>query len=174
MFVNFAKEQTDEDHLTDVVVSNANSQFNATPQATTASSPATQPQSAPDTPPQQPVKPSDSKEGKSKKSKSGKVKSKNGKSRADKSSGTAMTTLPQEEKVEQGDSSSSNSSNLKDQGEASTNKNRMEDTCKHPSTLFIVNSDTQDSSLWGELVQQKMFKILCFAACVGTDVNTQP
>lgn len=149
MFVNFAKEQTDEDHLTDVVVSNANSQFSTSPLATTASSPATQPQSVPDSPPQQPVKLSDSKEGKSKKSKSGKVKSKNGKSRGD----TAMNTLPQAEKVDQRGSSSSNISNLKGQGEGSTNKNRMEDTGKHPSALFIVNSDTQDSSLWGKLVQ---------------------
>lgn len=147
MFVNFAKEQTDEDHLTDVVVSNVNSQFNATPQAPTESSPNTQPQSVPDTPPQKPAKPSDSKEGQSKKSKSGKVKSKNGKSRGDKSGDTAMTTLPQAKRVEQRGSSSSSSSNLKGQREGSTNKNGMEDKCKHPSALFIVNSDTQDSSL---------------------------
>lgn len=147
MFVNFAKEQTDEDLLTDVVVSNANAQFSAPPQATTASSPATQPQSVAHTPPQKPAKASDSKEGKSKKSKSGKVKSKNGKSSGDKSSDTAMTTIPQAEKGEQGGSRSSNSSNLKGQGESSTNTSRMEDACKHPSALFIVNSDTQDSSL---------------------------
>lgn len=140
MFVNFAKEQTDEDHFTEVVVSNANSQFNAPPWATTTSRCTTQPQSVPDIPLQQPVTPSDSKEGQSK---SGKVKSKNGKSKADQSSDTAMTTLPQAERVEQ----SSNSSGLKSQGEGSTNKNRIEDACKHPSALFIVNRDTQDSSL---------------------------
>lgn len=159
MFVNFAKEQTDEDDLTDVVVGNATSQVNTTPQvtttpqATTAITPTIQSQPIPATPPQQsktpqqPVKPSDSKDGKSKKSKSGKVKMKKGKSSGDKSGSTALTTLPQAEKGEQRGSSGTKSSNVEGQGEGSTNKNRTEDTCKHPSALFIVNSDTQDSSL---------------------------
>lgn len=158
MFVNFAKEQTDEDQLTDVVISNTTSQVNTTPRATTANTPTVQPQPDPATPsqltktPQEPVKPPDSKASKSKKSKSGKVKSKKGKPSGDKGSSTALNTLPQAEKVEQRGSSSANSSNVEGQGEGSTKKSRMEDTCKHPSALFIVNSDTQDSSLWGELV----------------------
>lgn len=141
MFVNFAKEQTDEDLLTDVVVGNANAQLEASPQAAGASSPITQPH----TPPQPPGKPPDSTEGKSRKSKPAKGKSKNGKSTGDKSNDTAMTTLSQAEKVEQ--RSSSHSRKLKAQGGGGTTKNRVEDTSKHPSALFIVNSDTHDSSL---------------------------
>lgn len=158
MFVNFAKEQTDEDQLTDVVISNPSSQVNTTPGATTANTPTIQPQNDPATPPQQPktpqepVKPPDSKDGKSKKSKSGKVKSKKGKPSGEKGSSTALNMLPQGEKVERRGSSGANGSNVEGQGEGSTNKSRMEDPCKHPSALFIVNSDTQDSSLWGELV----------------------
>lgn len=153
MFVNFAKEQTDEDQLTDVVISNRTSQVNTTPMATTANTLTAQPQPDPATPPQrtktpqEPVKPPDSKDGKSKRSKSGKVKSKKGKPSGDKGSSTALNTLPQAEKVERRGSSSANSSNVEGQGEGSTNKSMMEDTCKHPSALFIVNSDTQDSSL---------------------------
>uniref|UniRef100_H2SHG0 P-type phospholipid transporter n=1 Tax=Takifugu rubripes TaxID=31033 RepID=H2SHG0_TAKRU len=153
VFVNFAKEQTDEDQLTDVVIINTTSQVNTTPKATTANTPTIQPQPDPATPPrqtktpQEPVKPPDSKDGKSKKPKSGKVKSKRGKPSGDKGSSTALNTLPQAEKVEQRGSSSANSSNVERQGEGSANKSRMEDTCKHPSALFIVNSETQDSSL---------------------------
>lgn len=153
MFVNFAKEQTDEDQLTDVVISNTTSQVNTTPRATRPNSPSVQPQPDPAAPPQQtktpqePVKPPDGKDGKSKKSKSGKVKSKKGKPSGDEGSGTALNTLPQAEKVEQRGSSGAHSRNVDGQGEGSTHKSRMEDTCKHPSALFIVNSDTQDSSL---------------------------
>lgn len=153
--MNFAKEQTDEDQLTDVVISNPTSQVNTTPGATTANTPTIQTQADPATPPQQtktpqePVKPPDSKDGKSKKSKSAKVKSKKGKPSGDKGGGssTALNILPQAEKVERRGSSGANSSNVEGWGEGSTNKSRMEDPCKHPSALFIVNSDTQDSSL---------------------------
>ncbi|XP_033477816.2 ATP-binding cassette, sub-family A (ABC1), member 7 isoform X1 [Epinephelus lanceolatus] len=161
VFVNFAKEQTDDDLLTDVVVSNTTVQTNLTALSTRINPPTIQPQ-PPVTPPrtsktpQKQGKPSDSKpkEGKSKKPKAGKVKSKEGKANGEKSSGTAMTRIPQrEEKAQrksQRGSSGSDSSNGGVQGESSKpsgSKHKAESSSKSPSALFIVDSNTQDRAL---------------------------
>ncbi|KAL7396790.1 hypothetical protein ABVT39_011869 [Epinephelus coioides] len=161
VFVNFAKEQTDDDLLTDVVVSNTTVQTNLTALSTRINPPTIQPQ-PPVTPPrtsktpQKQGKPSDSKpkEGKSKKPKAGKVKSKEGKANGEKSSGTAMTRIPQREEKAQRKSrrgsSGSDSSNGGVQGESSKSsgsKHKAESSSKSPSALFIVDSNTQDSAL---------------------------
>uniref|UniRef100_A0A3Q3W3E5 P-type phospholipid transporter n=1 Tax=Mola mola TaxID=94237 RepID=A0A3Q3W3E5_MOLML len=156
VFVNFAKEQTDEDYLTEVVVSNRTVQTNLTA-VTTRINPPTIPTQQPMTPPQKSKttqehgKSSDSKEGKSKKAKASKVKSKDGKGNGEKSSSTAMTRIAQPEKTDQMDqrgSCGSNSSNGEGQGESSNSrgsKHMAEVSSKDPSALFIVSSNTQDS-----------------------------
>ncbi|KAK1897676.1 Phospholipid-transporting ATPase ABCA1 [Dissostichus eleginoides] len=130
VFVNFAKEQTDDDVLTDVIISN----------------------STPSKSPQQPAKSSGSKpkEGKSKKPKSGKVKSKEGKANGEKSSSMAMTQIPQKEEKAQRTSrrasggSDSNSGGV--QGETrQSSKRKAESSSQNPSALFIVDGNTQDS-----------------------------
>ncbi|XP_028442644.1 ATP-binding cassette sub-family A member 1 isoform X1 [Perca flavescens] len=145
VFVNFAKEQTDDDFLTDVVISNL------TTLHTRINTPTIQPQ-PPITPPhsskipQQHGKSSDSKpkEGKSKKPKVSK-----GKANGEKSSSTAMTRIPQREakarRTSRRGSSGSDSSNDGVQGESS--KHREDSSSKNPSALFIVDGNTQDSTL---------------------------
>lgn len=156
MFVNFAKEQSDGDHLTEVVVSNRTVQTNRTALTTRINPPIIPPQQ-PMTPPQiskttqEHGKSSDSKEGKSKKAKASKGKSKDGKGNGEKSSSTAMTRIAQPEKMDQMDQRAtcgSNSANAEGQGESSNSrgsKNMAEVSSKDPSALFIVSSNTQDS-----------------------------
>ncbi|KAK2908022.1 phospholipid-transporting ATPase ABCA1 isoform X2 [Channa argus] len=147
VFVNFAKEQTDDDPLTDVVISNGTVQTTLTALPSRINLPTIQPQ-PPVTPPrlnktpQQQEKLSDRKvkEAKSKKAKSSKGK---------KESSSALW-LPQSEQTLQTSrrsSSGSNSSNGVVQGEFSGSKHRAETSSKDPSALFIVGSSTQDSAL---------------------------
>lgn len=160
MFVNFAKEQTDDDVLTEVVVGNRPTQTNQIALPVRINPPTIQPP-PPVTPPepsktpQQQGKSSDSKpkEGQSKKAKASKAKSKEGKSKGEKSSSTAMTRIPRPEEANQA------SSNGEVQGESSKSsgsKHRAESSSKDPSALFIVDSNTQDSALWPGLVQHKL------------------
>lgn len=154
MFVNFAKEQTDDDLLTDVVIGDRTVQTNLTALPTRINPP-TAPSQVPITPPQsgktpqQHGKSSDRKpkEGKSKKAKGSQVKSKEDKANGEKSSSMAMTRIPQPSRR---GSSGSNSSNAGVQGESSKSsgsKPRAESSSKDPSALFIVDSNTQDSAL---------------------------
>ncbi|XP_028258937.1 ATP-binding cassette sub-family A member 1 [Parambassis ranga] len=147
VFVSFAKEQTDDDLLTDVVISNGTAQPNVPAQI---NPPTTQPQ-APVTPPQpqQPGRSSDCnpKVGKQKKAKASKVKSE-----GEKSSTTAMRMLPQPETKEKPqtrsrNSSGSDSSNSGAQGETSKSHRSKHKAETHPSALFIVGTSTQDSAL---------------------------
>ncbi|XP_074490769.1 phospholipid-transporting ATPase ABCA1 isoform X1 [Sebastes fasciatus] len=162
VFVNFAKEQTDDDDLlTDVVIGNRTVQTNTTTLHTRINPPTIQPQ-PPITPPQ-PIKTpqqrgkssgSKPKEDKSKKPKAGKVKSKEGKANGEKNSSTANTIIPpREEKAQRRSrrgSGRSDSSNGEAQGESSKpsgSKHRAESSSKSPSALFIVDNNTQDSAL---------------------------
>ncbi|XP_056234951.1 phospholipid-transporting ATPase ABCA1 isoform X2 [Seriola aureovittata] len=165
VFVNFAKEQTDDDSLTDVVISNGTVLTNLASLPTRINPPTIQPQPT-ITPPQQSnskspqhAKSSDSKpkEGKSKQGQSSKGKSKESKASGEKSSSTAMTRLPPPEEkdkempqMSRKGSSGSNSSNGGAQGESSKSsrsKHRGDSSSKNPSALFIVSSNTQDSAL---------------------------
>ena len=150
MFVSFAKEQTDDDCLTDVVIGNGAAQINL---PTRMNLPIVQPQ-PPITPPQLrkspqlPAKSPDSnpKAGKPKKAKANKLKS-NG----EQSSSMAMSRLPEaEQKAREMGSSGSNSSSVGLNGESSKShgsKRRAQSSSKDPSELFIVGSNSQDSSL---------------------------
>ncbi|KAM3619144.1 uncharacterized protein V6R79_003683 [Siganus canaliculatus] len=160
VFVNFAKEQTDDDCLSEVVVGDRPVENNHPALPTRNSIPNIKPQ-PPVTPPQpsetpqQRSKSSDNlpKESKSKKSKASKVKSKEGKTEEEQSSSMAMTKIPQSEEMNQTSrmgSSGSNSSNggvLGESSKPSGSKHRPEASRKNPSALFIVNSSTQDSAL---------------------------
>ncbi|XP_053179119.1 phospholipid-transporting ATPase ABCA1 [Scomber japonicus] len=154
VFVNFAKEQTDDDHLTDVVISNGTIQTNVASLCTQINPPTIQappsitpPQ--PSTTPQQHKKSPDRKpkEGTSKQAKSSKGKSKEG--NKEKSSDTAMSRIPQPV-TSRKSSSGSNSSYSGAQGETSKpsgSKHTGESSSKDPSALFIIGTNTQDSSL---------------------------
>ncbi|XP_070816442.1 phospholipid-transporting ATPase ABCA1 isoform X1 [Chaetodon trifascialis] len=160
VFVNFAKEQSDDDHLTEVVTGNStvHTHLNALP--TRINPPTIQPP-PPITPPQPSKTPkqqgmsSDSKphESKSKKAKASKVKSKEGKAVVEKSSSMAMTRIPQPEETNQArrrGNSGSDSSNDGVQGESrksSGSIHNAESSSKDPTALFMVNSNTQDSTL---------------------------
>uniref|UniRef100_A0A8C2XJ97 P-type phospholipid transporter n=1 Tax=Cyclopterus lumpus TaxID=8103 RepID=A0A8C2XJ97_CYCLU len=161
VFVNFAKEQTDDDVLTDVVISNRTVQTNLTTLHSKINTPTIQPQT-PITPPQPSNTPqqhdtscdSKPKEGKSKKPKAGTVKSKEGKANGEKSNSTAMTRMPRRgEKAQRrgrSDSSGSDCSNDGVQGDSSKSsgsKHRAGSSSQNPSALFIVDSNTQDSAL---------------------------
>lgn len=146
VFVSFAKEQTDDDLLTDVIISNGTAQPNMpaqiNPATTQAQAPVTPPQ------PQQPGRLSDGKPkaGKEKKAKASKVKSDREKS----SSSTAMRTLPETKEKPQTrsrNSSGSDSSNCGAQGETSKSHRSKHKAETHPSALFIVGTSTQDSAL---------------------------
>lgn len=158
VFVNFAKEQTDDDRLTEVLINNGTVQTNMAALLNRFNPPTVQAQPSitplqPSKPPQQqhhltPGKSPDSKpkEGKSKQAKTSKGKSKEG--NREKSSGTAMSRIPQPEKMSRRSSSGSNSSGA--QGETSKpsgSKHRGESSSKDPSALFVVGTNTQDSSL---------------------------
>ncbi|XP_033936450.1 phospholipid-transporting ATPase ABCA1 isoform X1 [Pseudochaenichthys georgianus] len=159
VFVNFAKEQTDDDVLTDVIISNSTVQTKLTtlvnrvnPPTILPLPPITPPQ--PSKSPQQPAKSSGRKpkEGKSKKPKSGIVKSKEGKANGEKSSSMAMTQIPQKEEKAQRTSrrasGGSDSSSSGAQGESSqSSKRKAESSSQDPSALFMVDGNTQDSVL---------------------------
>lgn len=154
MFVNFAKEQTDEDDLTEVVVSNTKVQTNLTalPARTNI-----QPQPPITSPllsknPQQHGNSSDGKpkEGRSKKAKASKVKSKEAKADREKSSSTAMTTMRPPEETHQGTCRGSSESNSTNGGlleESSESKEKSESCRKDPTALFMVNHTSQYTAL---------------------------
>lgn len=159
VFVNFAKEQTDEDNLTEVLTDNHTvPQTNLTDTAPRISPPAVQPQ-PPVTPPQLSKTPPpqekspEVKEGKSKKAKASKAKSKGGKANKEQGSETAMTKIPDSEKVSKSKrrgSVESNSSDGEAQGEPRKprgSKQAAASSSKDPSALFIVDSNTQESSM---------------------------
>ncbi|XP_027884349.1 ATP-binding cassette sub-family A member 1 isoform X1 [Xiphophorus couchianus] len=136
VFVNFAKEQTDDDCLTDVMIGNGAAQLNLPARI---NPPAVKPQQPPTPPqlrksPQLPAKSPDSnpKETKPKKAKARKVSS-NG----EMSGGMPMSRSPQGEEVgpEAGSSKPHRS------------KHREESSSKDPAALFIVGSNSQESSL---------------------------
>ncbi|CAJ1060852.1 phospholipid-transporting ATPase ABCA1 isoform X1 [Xyrichtys novacula] len=154
VFVNFAKEQTDDDDgLTDVVVDNSTVQTNRTLLPTRINSPTIQPQ-PPITPPQPSKKTqkqgksseSKPKESKSKKAKATKAKAKEGKANGDKSSSTAMTRIHQVSRSGSIESSNSNGDILGESSQ-SKSKHRAESSSKDPSELFVVDRNTQDSSM---------------------------
>ncbi|XP_041647195.1 phospholipid-transporting ATPase ABCA1 isoform X1 [Cheilinus undulatus] len=154
VFVNFAKEQTDDDGLTEVVISNSTVQTNRTTLPSRINTTTIQPQ-PPVTPPQLSKKQqkqgksseSKSKEGKSKKSKTTKAKTKEGTADGEKSSSTAMTKMPRTSQRGSIDSNSSNDDALGESSKSSRSKHRREKSSKHPSALFIVDNNTQDSSM---------------------------
>lgn len=151
MFVNFAKDQTDDDCLTDVVVSNGTVQPNAPEHRV---NPPVKPQ-----PPIVPPQPSKSPHlpGKSSDSKSKAGKPKKEKSSKSKSGSVAMRALPQPEemarevaKVSRRASTESDGSNSDVQGESGKSrgsKRRAESSSKDPSVLFIVGSNSEESTL---------------------------
>lgn len=159
VFVNFAKEQTDEDNLTEVITDNhtvpqaspTNAAARISPPAVQALPPVTPPQPR-KTPPQQEKSP-ELKEGKSKKSKASKAKSKGGKANKEQGGGTAMTKIPDSEKAGQSKrrgSVDSNSSGGEAPGEPSRprrSKQAAASSSKDPSALFIVDSNTQESTM---------------------------
>ncbi|KAM4739857.1 phospholipid-transporting ATPase ABCA1 isoform 1-T1 [Anableps anableps] len=145
VFVNFAKEQTDDDGLTDVIIGNGAAQLNL---PTRINPPTIQPQQ-PTTPPQQRKSPqlpakaaeSDSKESKPKKTKARKVSS-NGET----SGSVPMSRLPQGE--EKGpESGSSNGGLQRESTKPHRSKHREESSSKDPAALFIVGTNSQESSL---------------------------
>ncbi|KAM9761903.1 phospholipid-transporting ATPase ABCA1 isoform 1-T1 [Menidia menidia] len=144
VFVSFAKEQTDDNCLTDVIISNGALQINP---------PAIQPQ-PPITPPhlrKSPQRPEKSPDSKTKEGKPKKAKASKPKSNAEKSSSVAMSRIPQpDERAQEMSSSGSTSSNGCPNGESSKphgSKHRLPSCSKDPSELFIVGSNLQDSSL---------------------------
>ncbi|CAN9500931.1 unnamed protein product [Ophioblennius macclurei] len=151
VFVNFAKEQTDDDNLTDVVIGNGTAQANATPRMTP---PVIRPH-PPVTPPQLSRSPqlprrspeAGSKAGKSKKAKAG---------GREKSDGVPMSRLTQPEETSEEApgasrraSTESNSSGGGGGGgvQPGSSKPRKSSSSKDPSTLFIVGTVSQDSAL---------------------------
>uniref|UniRef100_UPI0037E9C7B4 phospholipid-transporting ATPase ABCA1 n=1 Tax=Semicossyphus pulcher TaxID=241346 RepID=UPI0037E9C7B4 len=154
VFVNFAKEQSDDDCLTDVVIGNSTVQTNRTTEPSRINAPTIQPQ-PPITPPQPSKKPkkqgkspdSKPKESTSKKAKATKVKAKEGKANGEKSSSTAMTRIPQTSRRGSAESNSSDGDVLGQSSKSRRSKHRAESSSKDPSALFIVDGNTQDSSL---------------------------
>lgn len=171
MFVNFAKEQTDDDCLTEVLIGNGTVQSYVAVLPTNIRSPVIQTQQLVSPPVQVHSKKREAetssdrkkkgKEGKSKKTKSAsssKGKWKKGKSSKEKSSSTSTTVLPQPLEEEEMHQKNRKDSNLSDgcdvgpKGDSSINsrsKDRPQWSSKDPSALFIVSSNTQDSTLWG-------------------------
>ncbi|KAM6921905.1 phospholipid-transporting ATPase ABCA1 [Xenentodon cancila] len=150
VFVSFAKEQTDDDILSDVVISNGAAQLSF---PNRLKPPAVQPQ-PPTTPPrsrktlQQPEKSPETRAnaGKPKKAKASKAKT-----IAEKSSSVTMRRLPQaEEKVEEVVSSGSNSSNgrvQRESGKSHRSKHSAASSSKDASSLFIVGTKAHESTL---------------------------
>ncbi|XP_047231680.1 phospholipid-transporting ATPase ABCA1 isoform X1 [Girardinichthys multiradiatus] len=145
VFVSFAKEQTDDDCLTDVVADNGAARLNL---PTRINPPIIQSQQ-PTKPRQQrkssqlPAKApkSDPKGSKPKTAKARKIRS-NGET----SSSVPMSRLPQAE--EKGpESDSSNGGVQRESSKAHRSKHRDESSSKDPATLFIVGTNSQESSL---------------------------
>lgn len=146
MFVNFAKEQTDGDCLTDVIIGNGATKLNLPTRINLP--PTFQPQQ-PTTPQQQRKSPqllakspeTDPKESKPKRAKARRVSS-NGET----SSSVPMSRLPQagENDPEAG---SSNGGLQRESSKRQRSKYGEESSRKDPAALFIVGTNSQDSSL---------------------------
>uniref|UniRef100_A0A3P8WSU7 ATP binding cassette subfamily A member 7 n=1 Tax=Cynoglossus semilaevis TaxID=244447 RepID=A0A3P8WSU7_CYNSE len=131
VFVNFAKEQTDDDCLTEVLIGNGTVQSYVAVLPTNIRSPVIQTQQLVSPPVQ-------------------------GKSSKEKSSSTSTTVLPQPLEEEEMHQKNRKDSNLSDgcdvgpKGDSSINsrsKDRPQWSSKDPSALFIVSNNTQDSTL---------------------------
>ncbi|XP_068599288.1 phospholipid-transporting ATPase ABCA1 [Brachionichthys hirsutus] len=151
VFVNFAKEQTDEDHLTEVAVSSRPAQTNLPARTSIQPQPPLTPP-LPSKNPQQHGTTSESKnkEGRAKKAKASKGKSKEAKANGGKSSGSAKSRALRPEETNQArrrGSSGSNGTNGGLLGESGGPKLKSEASRKDPTALFMVNSETQDSAL---------------------------
>ncbi|XP_074524779.1 phospholipid-transporting ATPase ABCA1 isoform X2 [Halichoeres trimaculatus] len=154
VFVNFAKEQTDDDGLSDVIVENSPIQTNRTILPSRINTPTIQPQ-PPVTPPQpskksqKQAKSSESKqkEGKSKKAKASKTKAKEGKANGEKSSSVAMTKIPLRGRSGSIESNSSNGDIRGESSKSSRSRHKAESSSKDPSELFVVDRNVQDSSM---------------------------
>ncbi|XP_041861136.1 phospholipid-transporting ATPase ABCA1 isoform X2 [Melanotaenia boesemani] len=150
VFVSFAKEQTDDDCLTGVVISNEAAQLNL---PTRINPPTIQPQPTVTPPPQKksPQLPAKLPENNPKAGKSKRVKSSKQKSNVERSSGMTMSRLPQAEgNSQEVCSSGSNSSNGAVQGESSKShksKHKAESSSQDPSSLFVVGTNSQDSAV---------------------------
>lgn len=172
VFVNFAKEQSDDDQLTDVIVNNGTVQTVWTARPVQIAPPTIQPQQSikPPQPSKTPQsgkssdskpKESKSKQGKPKEGKSRESKSKEGRANGETDSCMAMISMPQPEQKPQeklqmsrgtsgGSSSTSSSAGVKDEARESTatgSKRNGESSSKDPTALFIVGSNTQDSNV---------------------------
>ncbi|KAK5607825.1 ATP-binding cassette sub- A member 1 [Crenichthys baileyi] len=145
VFVSFAKEQTDDDCLTDVVGDNGAARLNL---PTRINPPIIQPQ--------QPTKPLQQRKSSQlpakapksdpKGSKPKTAKARNIRSNGETSSSVPMSRLPQAE--EKGpESDSSNGGVQRESSKAHRSKHREESSSKDPATLFIVGTNSQESSL---------------------------
>ncbi|XP_012735452.2 phospholipid-transporting ATPase ABCA1 isoform X1 [Fundulus heteroclitus] len=146
VFVSFAKEQTDDDCLTDVVIGNGAAQLNLP--RTRANPPAAHPQ-PPAAPPQQrksPQLPAKAPEGNPKGSKPKKAKARKVSSNGETSGSVPMSRLAQAE--EQGpESGSSNGVVQRESSRPHRSKHAEESSSKDPAALFIVGASSQESSL---------------------------
>ncbi|XP_024861123.1 phospholipid-transporting ATPase ABCA1 isoform X2 [Kryptolebias marmoratus] len=145
VFISFAKEQTDDNCLTDVVITNGAAQLNFIPRI---NPPTIQPH-APVTPPQQrksPQLPAKSPDSNPKAAKQKKTKVYKVDAEGDTSSSVPLSRLPQTEEKTQ-ESSSSNSGLQRKSSKRRGSKHKKESANKDPSALFIVGTTSQDSSL---------------------------
>lgn len=148
VFVSFAKEQTDDDVLTDVVINNGAAQLTF-PSRTNP--PAVQPQ-PPTAPPQQQKTPQLT-EKSPESSKPRKSRASKAKSNEERSGSIAMSTLQQEgDKAEDvgssGSRSGSGNGHLQEESSKPHRSKRSAATSsKDASSLFIVGSNAHDSSL---------------------------
>ncbi|XP_008404880.1 ATP-binding cassette sub-family A member 1 isoform X2 [Poecilia reticulata] len=146
VFVNFAKEQTDDDCLTDVIIGNGVAQLNLHARINPF---AVKPQQPP-TPPQlrkSPQLPAKSPDGNPKEAKPKKAKARKVSSNGETSGGVPMSRSPQGEEV----GPEAGSSNRGLQGESSKShrsKHREESSSKDPAALFIVGSIPQEGSVF--------------------------
>lgn len=152
MFVNFAKDQTDDDCLTDVVVSNGTAQPNAPEHRVNPPINKPQPPIVPPQPSKSPHLPGKSSDSKSKAGKPKKEKSSKGKSGS-----VAMRALPHPEEMAREvatvsrrastESDGSNSGLQGESGKSRGSKRRAESSSKDPSVLFIVGGNSEESTL---------------------------
>ncbi|XP_026050131.1 ATP-binding cassette sub-family A member 1 isoform X1 [Astatotilapia calliptera] len=152
VFVNFAKDQTDDDCLTDVVVSNGTAQPNAPEHRVNPPVNKPQPPIVPPQPSKSPHLPGKSSDSKSKAGKPKKEKSSKGKSGS-----VAMRALPHPEEMAREvatvsrrastESDGSNSGLQGESGKSRGSKRRAESSSKDPSVLFIVGGNSEESTL---------------------------
>ncbi|XP_015249408.1 PREDICTED: ATP-binding cassette sub-family A member 1-like [Cyprinodon variegatus] len=145
VFVSFAKEQTDDDCLTDVVISNGAPQLNP---PIRINPPNIQPQQQTTSPQQKksPQLPSQSPESNSKGSKPRKAKARKVSSNGETSGSVPLSRLPQtqEKPPELG---SSNGGVQSESSKPHRSNQREESSNNDPAALFIVGTNSQDSSL---------------------------